>query len=87
VTRVEQDADGVNVDYVGRASCSGSGPAARSWPSRSASRPTSSGDAEERRQLISQIRYADYVVHQVFTSRDLYTKCYDTWFTDRASRT
>jgi protoporphyrinogen oxidase len=85
VTRVEQDADGVNVDYLQesklfRIRARG---VILAVPLRVAAQ-IFPALPEDRRQLISQIRYADYVVHQVFTSRDLYTKCYDTWFTDKS---
>jgi protoporphyrinogen oxidase len=85
VTRVEQDGDGVLVDYVqnsklfrirGRT-------AILAVPLRVTAH-IFPGMPEERRKLISSIRYADYIVHQVFTSRDLYTKTYDTWYTDKS---
>jgi hypothetical protein len=34
----------------------------------------------ERKDIVDRIEYADYVVHQFFTSKDLFTDSYDTWF-------
>jgi oxygen-dependent protoporphyrinogen oxidase len=36
--------------------------------------------SETRKALIEKIQYADYPVHSLFTSKDLYTESYDTWF-------
>jgi protoporphyrinogen oxidase len=85
VTRVQPDGDGVLVDYVqnsklfrirGRT-------AILAVPLRVVAH-IFPGLPEERKKLISTLRYADYIVHQVFTSRDLYTKTYDTWYTDKS---
>jgi hypothetical protein len=38
----------------------------------------------DRKALVAKLPYADYLVHSVFTSRDLCTKTYDTWFTNRS---
>lgn len=35
---------------------------------------------EDRRKLVSQLKYADYLVHNLFTSKEHFTKSYDTWF-------
>jgi len=85
VTHVAQDGDGVSVDYVEadkflrvRARY-----AILATPLRVTAQ-LFPGLPEDRKKLISEIRYADYVVHQVFTSKDHYTKCYDTWFTDKS---
>jgi len=85
VTRVEQDADGANVDYIqgGKNLRIRARSVILAVPLRVVSH-IFPGLPEDRKKLISEIRYADYVVHQVFTSRDLYTKCYDTWFTDKS---
>lgn len=85
VTRVEPDGDGVLVDYVqdGRLLRVRARHVILAVPLRVAARIFPSMP-EERRALIASLRYADYVVHQVFTSRDLYTACYDTWFTDKS---
>jgi monoamine oxidase len=85
VTRVEQDADGVNVDYVreGKLFRARGRYAILAVPLRVVSQ-IFPALPDERRNLIAKLRYADYLVHQVFTSRDLYTKCYDTWFTDKS---
>jgi protoporphyrinogen oxidase len=85
VVRVEPDGDGVLVDYVensklfrirGRT-------AILAVPLRVVAH-IFPGLPEERRKLIASMKYADYIVHQVFTSRDLYTHTYDTWFTDKS---
>jgi protoporphyrinogen oxidase len=36
----------------------------------------------ERRELVKKLPFADYVIHTVFTSRELFTETYDTWFTE-----
>lgn len=85
VTKVEQDADGVTVDYVqnsklfrirGRH-------AILAVPLRVTAH-IFPGLPEERKKLIAGMKYADYVVHQVFASKDYYTPTYDTWFTDKS---
>jgi oxygen-dependent protoporphyrinogen oxidase len=42
------------------------------------------GYPAERKELVSKLKYADYVVHSVFTSKEHYTRCYDTWFINRS---
>ncbi len=85
VVRVDQDADGVMVDYVerGRLFRARARQAILALPLRAVLH-IFPGLPQERREIIAKIRYADYVVHQVFTSRDHYTKSYDTWFVDRS---
>lgn len=85
VVRVEQDDMGVFADFVqdGKLFRARGRTAILAVPLRVIAQ-IFPGLPEERKALISKIRYADYVVHQVFTSRDLYTKCYDTWFQDRS---
>ena len=39
---------------------------------------------EDQKQLIAGIEYADYVLHEVFTPRDLFKETYDTWSTGRS---
>jgi oxygen-dependent protoporphyrinogen oxidase len=38
----------------------------------------------ERRRLVARLPYANYMVHTVFTSRELFTTSYDTWFANRS---
>ena len=85
VTRVEPDGDGVLVDYVQNSKLFRirERTVILAVPLRVVAH-IFPGLPEERKKLISVMRYADYVVHQVFTSRDLYTKTYDTWYTDKS---
>jgi|GEM_PF-928145 len=39
---------------------------------------------DDRRRLVARLPYANYVVHTVFTSRELFTGSYDTWFANRS---
>jgi monoamine oxidase len=84
VTRVAQDADGVDVDYVrgGKLFRVRARQAILAVPLRVVER-IFPGLPDDRRALIRSMKYADYVVHQIFTSKDLWTKTYDTWFTDK----
>jgi monoamine oxidase len=85
VTRVAQDADGVDVDYLkgGKLYRVRARHAILAVPLRVVDW-IFPGLPDERRALIRSLKYADYVVHQVFTSKDLWTKSYDTWFIDRS---
>ncbi len=38
------------------------------------------GYPADRKALVDKLPYADYLVHTVLTSKDLFTKSYDTWF-------
>jgi protoporphyrinogen oxidase len=85
VTRVESDGDGVLVDYVqhGRLYRIRGRTAILAVPLRVVAHIFPSLP-EERRKLIAGMKYADYIVHQVFASKDYYTRTYDTWFTDKS---
>lgn len=85
VTRVEQDGEGVTVDYVqaGKLYRARARYAILAVPLRVTAH-IFPALPEDRKKLISQLKYADYVVHQVFTSKDHYTKTYDTWVTDKS---
>lgn len=83
--RVLPDADGVAVDYLhgGKLLRIRARRVILAVPLRVVDR-IFPGLPDERRALVRGIKYADYVVHQVFTSKDLWTQTYDTWFTDRS---
>jgi monoamine oxidase len=85
VTRVEQDAEGVTVDFIsgGRLRRARGRYAILAVPLRVVDY-IFPGLPEDRRKLIREIKYADYVVHQVFTPGLHVTKAYDTWFVDRS---
>jgi protoporphyrinogen oxidase len=85
VVRVLPDADGVAVDYLhgGKILRLRARRVILAVPLRVAER-IFPDLPEERRALIRALPYADYVVHQVFTSKDLWTSTYDTWFVDRS---
>ncbi|HEX7897921.1 MAG TPA: FAD-dependent oxidoreductase [Planctomycetota bacterium] len=85
VVQVAQDADGVDVDYVrgGKLYRIRARQAILAVPLRVVDW-IFPGLPEERRALIRSLKYADYVVHQVFTPKDLWTKTYDTWFVDKS---
>jgi protoporphyrinogen oxidase len=85
VTKVADDGEGVTVDYVqnGKLYRIRGRQVILAVPLRVTAH-IFPGLPEERRKLIASLRYADYVVHQVFTSKDHYTPTYDTWFTDKS---
>lgn len=39
---------------------------------------------KDRKALVDKLKFADYVVHSVFTSRELFTQSFDTWFSDKS---
>lgn len=83
VTRVAQDADGVDVDFLhaGKLQRVRARQAILAVPPRAVD-ALYPGLPEPRRALIRSMKFADYVVHQIFTSKDHWTRAYATGFAD-----
>ncbi|MBI2898609.1 MAG: FAD-dependent oxidoreductase [Planctomycetes bacterium] len=85
VTKVRNVANGVEVvyhqnghNYLVRAKC-----AVMATPLNITSWLVE-GYPADRMELVKQLKFSDYVIHTVFTSRELFTAGYDTWFAKRS---
>jgi hypothetical protein len=81
VTKVKNDGDGVVVEYekAGRRMRARAKAAILAVP-LSVTASIMEGYPEDRRRLIANLKYADYLVHTVFLSKDHFKASYDTWF-------
>ncbi len=85
VTKVKNDGDRVVVEYYagGRNFRARAKAVIMAVPLRVTNQIMEDYPAD-RKALLAKLTYADYLVHSVFTSRDLCKATYDTWFINRS---
>ena len=85
VTKVKNDGDGVVVEYYagGKNYRARAKAVIMAVPLRVTDKIMEDYPAD-RKAMLAKLKYADYLVHSVFTSKDFCTQTYDTWFINRS---